>query len=138
MRAVRAFYSRRAKRLHELFHVMREFVYGVHVIVHDPDIFVRIILIDRNKMGPLEKVIVLRKCFSDISFGVHDRQTVFPLRVYANGSLPKFWTIIGILARAACSRQRCNRSVAPRQPSDGIRKTRSKIRELLGRRSLYV
>ena len=48
MRAVRAFYGGRADGLHELLHVMREDVNGVHVIVHDPDVFFGIVGIDRH------------------------------------------------------------------------------------------
>src|SRR6267154_3344271 len=59
MRAIGAMYRGRANRLHEFLHVMREYVDGVHMIIHDPDMLLRIIRIDRDVVRPLEQMIVL-------------------------------------------------------------------------------
>ena len=48
-------------RLHQFLHVMREYVDGVHVIVHDPDVLFRIVGIDGDVVRPLEDLVLLRK-----------------------------------------------------------------------------
>src|SRR5579872_1013074 len=83
-------------------------------------------------------MIVLRKSLGDVSFGIHDRQAVFPFGVHADSSLPKFRSIIRILACPAGSRKSSYCCVPPRQTADGKRKARSEIRQLFGRRSFNV
>ena len=132
VRAVRAGHFGRADGLHQLFPVVRELIDRVHVIVDYPDMFVRIVGIDRDEVRALQNLVPLRPAFDDVAVGVRDDDAVFPLRIDAERSRSSHR-----LARresdpvAAAAGQRRGRRIAPGQPADRELNARTELRQQL-------
>ncbi len=86
MRAVRAGHSGRADRLNQLLAIVRELVNGLHMIVYDPDMFLRVIRIDGDEVRALQNLVPLGPAFDDVAVGVGDGDAVFPFGVDAEGA----------------------------------------------------
>src|SRR5215467_8259228 len=86
--AVGAVLLRRANRLHELFAVVSEFVDGMHVVINDPNVFVRVIGIDRNEVRTLQNLVPLRPAFDNVAVGIGHQDTVLPFCIHADCSGP--------------------------------------------------
>ena len=63
--------------------VVAEFVDGVHVIVHYPDVLFRIVRIDGDEVRALEDLVPLRPLLDDVAVGVHDGEAMLPLGIHA-------------------------------------------------------
>src|SRR5882672_10127671 len=72
---------RRSDCLQELAAVMRESVYGVHVVVHDPHVLFRIVGADVNGVRAAEDFVPLLSSLEDVSVAVVYDEAVLPLRV---------------------------------------------------------
>ncbi len=60
---------------------MRESVYGVHVVVHDPHVLFRIVGADVNGVRAAEDFVPLFPSLEDVSVAVVYDEAVLPLRV---------------------------------------------------------
>src|SRR5882762_9118428 len=72
---------RRSDRLQQLAAVMRESVYGVHVVVHDPHVLFRIVGADVDGVRAAEDFVPLLPSLEDVSVAVVYDEAVLPLRV---------------------------------------------------------
>src|SRR5581483_4281293 len=92
---------------------------GVHVVVDDPDVLLRIVGVDGDVMRALENFVPLGPGFDDVAVGIHDGEAMLPFSVHADSALPELGAIVGILPGAAGARQRRYSGVAPGEASDG-------------------
>ena len=70
-------------RLHELLAVVGELVDGVHVVVDDPHVLLRIVGADVDRVRPLEDLVPLRPLLDDVALRVDDDEAVLPAGVHA-------------------------------------------------------
>ena len=83
VRRVRALHLRRADRLHELLAVVREPVDHLHVVVDDPDVLLRIVRADVDRVRTPQQLVPLIPRLDDVAVGIGDDDAVLPLRVDA-------------------------------------------------------
>src|SRR4029077_12252605 len=108
-RAVGALDGGRADGLQELLAVVAELIDGVHVVVDHPDVFIGVVGVDVDGVGPLELAIPLAPGLYDIAVFVDHVEAIGPFGVHADfaigrfGAAPKPRSVVGILSRTAGS-----------------------------------
>ena len=105
MRSVVALHGCGADGLHQRFAVVREFVDGVHMVIHHPHVLFGIVGIDGDVVRTLHDFVPLRPGFDDLAVAVDYGYAMLPLGVNSDGALPKLGAIIGILPRATSAWQ---------------------------------
>ena len=129
-------HARDAQRLDQRLSIVRELVNRVHAIIDDPNVFFRIVRIDRHRMRTAELVIPLvPDGFLDVvALRVHHEHAVLPARVHSHLALPSVPAVVALIARTS---QRANRRVAQRRLRDGERQAGAELRHGRLRRALH-
>src|SRR5215831_5007499 len=124
MRCVGTGHVRCPDRLYQLLAVISELVDRMRVIVDNPNVLLRVVGADINRVWTFEHLVPLGPLLDDVALCVDDDQAVFPAGVYAQLSIgrrrsaPQFHSPCRILARTSGARRRGGVGVAPWQPSE--------------------
>ena len=115
----------RAQGLYQLLAVVREFIDGVSLIVHHPNVFLRIVRIDGDVVRAAQHLVPLRPVLDDLSRRIDHHDAMLPARIDAELSTPH---------RISRCSHRTDGSIAPRYLRDGKRDARTdgRIGNLLG------
>ena len=132
---------RRADRLQQRLAVVGEPVDHLHVVVDDPDVLLRVVRADVDRVRPPQQLVPLLPPLDDVAVGVGDDEAVLPLRVDAELAVgrpldadlvvlafPRRQPFPGVLIRAADAGQRRRRRVSP-QAGHGEADARSSLRQ---------
>ena len=144
MRGIGARHVGRADRLHQLLAIVRELVDRVHVVVYEPDVFLRIVGTHVHRVRALHDLVPLRPLFDDVALRVDDGQAVLPTGVNAHLAIrglcapPEIHALRGILPRPASARKGRRRCAAPGNAANWKLNARADVRKPSDLRSWQV
>jgi hypothetical protein len=78
---IRPGYFRRSDRLEQFAPIVCELIDDLHIVIHDPDILLRIVWADIDRMRAAKQLIPLLPGLDDFAGAIHNHHAVFPFRV---------------------------------------------------------
>ena len=141
MRRIRALLPDGADRLQQLLAVVAELEECLVVVVHDPDVLLRIVGADVDRVRTPEHLVPLRPLLDDVALRVEDEEEMLPARIDPEASFVGLRRIIRIrTGRAASGRARVLplRGVTERDLANGERQTWADLRNRCDRRTLQL